>query len=201
MPSLILYYHMVIGGKYNLFHRLVVAGLLFSWLGDVLLQLSNGDIRTPVPTEYYFLVGMGAFLLTQFFYILAFNIRRGKNPVFRKRIYQLFLVIGYGALLLWLLYNNLEVYGVNYRLPVIIFTFFILLMFISALNRYSKVNGVSYILVVIGALLFVASGSMIVINKFLGKFEFARVLIMITYIAGQYLIATGCIKQDFPEKN
>lgn len=201
IPSLIVYYHSVVRGRYNLFHRLMIAGLFFSWLGDIFLQLSSGDIRTPIPPENYFMAGMGSFLFTQFFYILAFNLKRGKNPVFRKRIYQLVLVIAYGGLILWLLYNNLEFYGVNYRLPVIIFTFFILLMLVSAMNRYSKVNGISYILVVTGALLFVASASMIVINKFLEKFDFARVLIMITYIAGQYLIATGCIKQDFPDED
>lgn len=201
IASLMVYFHSFVRGKYTLFHRLIMTGLFFSLLGDIFLQLANGDIRTSLPPENFFMAGMGAFLFTQIFYIFGFNIKRGKNPVFRKRVYQLILVIAYGGLILWLLYNKLEIYGVNYRIPVIIFTFFILLMLVSAMNRYGKVNGVSYMLVVTGALLFVASASMIVVNKFLEKFDFARVLIMITYITGQYLIAKGCIKQDFPDKD
>ncbi len=201
IASLMIYFHSFVRGRYSLFHRLIMAGLFFSLLGDIFLQLANGDIRTSLPPENFFMAGMGAFLLTQIFYIIGFNLKIGENPVLRKRVYQLILVIAYGGLILWLLYNKLEVYGVNYRVPVIVFTFFILLMLVSAMNRYGKVNGVSYMLVVIGALLFVASASMIVINKFLEKFDFARVLIMITYITGQYFIVKGCIKQDFPGKD
>ncbi len=194
------YYHSEINSRYSLFHRLMMAGFFFSWLGDILLQLSNGDIRTSFPPASFFLAGMVAFFLTLCFYSIAFNIPAGKNTILKTRIYQLILVLVYGGLLLWLLYNDLIIYGVNYRLPVILFTVFILLMLVSAMNRYGKVNGVSYILVVTGALLFVASASMIVINRFLEKFDFARVLIMISYITAQYLIALGSLKQDFPEK-
>jgi len=71
-----------------------------------------------------------------------------------------------------------------------------LLMLLSALNRYGKVNGLSYILVVIGAMLFVISDSLIAVNKFHMKINFAGVMIMITYVTAQYLIVLGCIRQN-----
>jgi uncharacterized membrane protein YhhN len=196
-----LYYHSVVKDKYNIFHRLMMIGFFFSWLGDVLLQLSNGKKEFGLASEDFFMLGLVAFLLTQVFYTIAFSTAKGKNTIFKTRIYQLILVIGYGALLLWLLYNKLVTPVANYRIPVIVYTVVILAMLASALNRYGKVNGVSYMLVSIGALLFVASDSMIAINRFLEKFDFARILIMSTYITAQYLIAIGSLKQDFPEKN
>jgi uncharacterized membrane protein YhhN len=200
IPSLMLYFHLSLKKKYSLFHRLVMAGLLFSWLGNIFLQLENGTIRTSIPPESYFLIGMLAFLATFLFYIVAFNIPSGKNLILSKRIYQPLLVFIYGGLILWLLYNNLEIYGIDYRIPVILVSVFILLMLISAMNRYGKVNGVSYMLVVSGALFFVASSSMVVINKFLESFDFARILIMLSYIIAQYLIVMGSIAQDHSEK-
>ena len=200
IPILILYYHSQVRNRYNIFHRLVMLGFFFSWLGDIFLQLSNGKRDLGIPFENLFMMGLSAFLLTQVCYTIAFTIPKGKNKIFTTRLYQLILVISYGGLLLWLLYNKLVTPEANYRLPVIIYTIVILTMLTSALNRYGKVNGVSYILVVIGALLFVASDSMIAINRFLERFDFARVLIMSTYITAQYLIGLGCLKQDFPDK-
>jgi len=199
IPSLMVYYHRVARKKYSLFHRLMMTGFLFSFFGDVLLQLSNGKIDLPVDPNLLFLTGLGSFLITQVLYMVAFNLPKGKNSIFTSRIYQMILVIAYGLLLMWLLYNKLVTDEVNYRLPVILYTIVILTMLVSALNRYGKVNGVSYMLVAIGAILFVASDSMIAINRFLEKFDFARIFIMSTYITAQYLIALGSLKQDFSE--
>lgn len=197
IPFLMIYYHSTVHGKYNYFHRLMMAGFFFSWLGDILLQFSNGEKEFVFATEDFFMLGLLAFLITQIFYTLAFNTTKGKNTIFTSRIYMLILIAGYGGLLLWLLYNKLVTPEGNYRAPVIVYTIVILTMLASALNRYGKVNGVSYMLVSIGAILFVASDSMIAINRFLEKFDFARILIMSTYITAQYLIAIGCIKQDY----
>ncbi|MGC9344957.1 MAG: lysoplasmalogenase [Bacteroidales bacterium] len=200
IPVLMIYYHSVIWAKYNNFHRLMMTGFFFSWLGDVLLQFSNGEKEFGLATEDFFMLGLVAFLLTQVFYTIAFSTTKGKNSIFTSRIYMLILIIGYGALLLWLLYNKLVTPEGNYRVPVIIYTAVILTMLASALNRYGKVNGVSYMLVSIGAILFVASDSMIAINRFIEKFDFARILIMSTYITAQYLIAIGCLKQDYSDE-
>jgi uncharacterized membrane protein YhhN len=71
----------------------------------------------------------------------------------------------------------------------------LLTMFTAALNRQNKVNRQSYILVLVGAILFVLSDSMIAIDKFVYTFALSRIAIMTTYITAQYLIALGCLKQ------
>ena len=192
MPSLIIFYHSHIKGNYNLLHRLVMAGLGFSWLGDISLQFANEEQGFLLSANNMFILGLSAFLITQVFYIIAFSLPGGKNTVLTSRIYQTILVIAYGFVLIWYLYYSLG----DMKFPVILYAGIILLMLLSALNRYGKVNGVSYMLVVIGALFFVISDSIIAINRFHMKFDFAKTLIMITYITAQYLIIMGCIRQD-----
>jgi len=193
IPALMLYYHLNIRKSYTSFHRLMMIGLFFSWLGDVLLQFANDNVDLYFDSESYFLFGLAAFLGTQVFYFLAFIRPKGANLIFSKRIYQLVMVLGYGFLLLWFLYNKIPV---DMRLPVIVYAIVIHAMLAAALNRYGKVNGVSYMLIALGALMFVLSDSMIAVTKFHQKIDFARIIIMISYIVAQYLIIMGAIKQD-----
>jgi len=192
IPALMIFYHIRVRERYYILHILILCGLFFSWLGDIFLHISGNRIDLTIDKEMFFLLGLGSFLLTQLIYIIAFNIPAGPNPVFTRRAYLLVLVIGYGCLLIWFLYRGLG----DMKIPVIIYAAIILSMLLAALNRHGKVNGISFMLVSIGALLFVASDSMLAVNKFYQKFDFARILIMSTYVIAQYLIALGCIKQD-----
>ena len=81
------------------------------------------------------------------------------------------------------------------KIPVIIYTVVILTMLTSALNREKKVNRQSYILVLVGAILFVISDSIIAIDKFRYHFALSGIAIMSTYVTAQYFIAIGCLKQ------
>lgn len=193
IPALMLYYHSKVKSSYSGFHRLVMMGLFFSWLGNILLQFSNQQVELYFSTENYFLFGLAAFLLTKVFYSLAFLNPRGLNTVFNKRIYQSVLVLAYGGLLMWFLYNKIEE---EYKLPVILYAIVIHTMLITALNRYGKVNGVSFMLVSFGAMFFVLSDSMIAVNRFHHNFEFARIFIMVSYVLAQYLIVIGCLRQE-----
>ena len=194
---LMVYYHFRAGRSYGLMHRFIMAGLLFSWMGDILLQFSRAEVQFLLDSDTWFLLGMGAYLLTQIFYTSAFLLPSGRNLILGRRVYQLILVALYGFLLLWLIYHHLG----YFRVPVIIYSVALLTMLVSALNRYGKVNGVSYMLVAIGALLFVFSDSMIAINRFYEKVDFARIFIGVTYVTAQYFIAVGCLRQDFPADN
>ena len=197
IPALMIFYHLRVKGNYSLFHRLILFALLFAWFGDLLLQFSKKGIDLYFDSSTFFLLGIASFSFTQIFYSVAFNLPRGKNRIFTSRIYQLLMILGYGFLILWLLYNKLITETANYRFPVILYTMIILFMLGSALNRYGKVNGVSYMLVTIGALLFVFSDSLLAINRFYEKIDFARIIILASYILAQYLIAMGSLRQDF----
>ncbi len=192
IPALMIYYHYKVKKRYCFLHILILSGLFFAWLGDIFFYVSGNRSCIEVNKTVFFLIAISFFSLTQISYIIAFFLPKGRNPVLNRRIYLLFLVIAYGALIIWLLYRGLG----DMRVPVIIYTFLILTMFLAALNRHGKVNGVSFMLVSLGALFFVISDSMLAINKFYQKIDFARILIMSSYVIAQYLIATGCIKQD-----
>ncbi|MFM8740122.1 MAG: lysoplasmalogenase family protein, partial [Cytophagales bacterium] len=52
----------------------------------------------------------------------------------------------------------------------------------------------SFFLVMLGALLFMVSDSLLAVNKFLNPFEFSGIAIMATYCAAQYLIVEGLLQ-------
>ena len=192
MPSLMLFYHFAVKGKYDLFHILIMLGLFFSWIGDIALQLDVVKLPQYITPELLFAGGLASFLFTQLIYIIAFSLPKGKNYVLTSRLYQTILVILYGAVMLYYLYRSLG----DMKIPIIAYMVIILLMLLAALNRYGKVNGLSYVLVVIGAILFVISDSLIAVTRFHYNFNFAGIVVMISYVAGQYLIVLGCIRQN-----
>jgi uncharacterized membrane protein YhhN len=157
----------------------ILAALIFSWAGDVILCFT-------------FVPGLACFLLAHVMYAIAFFKTSGKSELISKRIYLLIPVILYGAGLLFLLYDNLDMM----RLPVITYTIVILTMLVAAINRYGKVSLFSFILVLAGAILFVISDSLIALNKFGFPFVFSGVAVIITYIAAQYLIVVGVLEQS-----
>ena len=91
----------------------------------------------------------------------------------------------YGILLVFLLWPGLG----PMKVPVIVYTIVILAMALSAL--YRNAEGAS--LVLIGAILFVSSDSLLALNKFGEPFPGARFWTMSTYILAQFLITTGMI--------
>jgi uncharacterized membrane protein YhhN len=157
----------------------ILAALFFSWAGDVILDFS-------------FIPGLLCFLLAHVMYAIAFFKTCGNNIFSVKRMFILLPLILYGTGLIFLLYSHLD----GMRLPVIIYSIVILTMLAAAINRYEKVNSLSFILVFAGAILFVISDSLIAVNKFGYPFRFSGVAIMITYITAQFLIVTGVLKQS-----
>ena len=181
IPLLIWLYGRFIRGQGNRFHSLIITALVFSWIGDIILQLTQFN-------ESFFLLGLGSFLITQLIYMVAFFITPGKNSLFFKRFYLIVPVMLYGWGILSLLSDGLG----DMKLPVIIYTLVILSMLLAAINREKKVNRQSYLLVLAGAILFILSDSLIAINRFEQPFEGARIAIMSSYVTAQYLIAVGC---------
>jgi uncharacterized membrane protein YhhN len=153
-------------------------------MGDIALQLTSFH-------ESFFLGGLGSFLVTQVIYTVAFFSTKGPNILFFRKIYLAVPVVLYGVLIYWLLADGLG----DMKIPVTIYTIVIMTMVLGALNRSGKVNPQSFRLVLLGAILFVLSDSMLAIHKFEQPFELARVATMSSYITAQYLIAMGCIRQ------
>lgn len=161
--------------------QLTISALIFSLLGDILLMFVD-------QSEHFFTVGLVAFLTAHILYILVFLKHRNisKNPI----IFCLILA-AYGAALFYILKDNLGAM----LLPVIIYMAVILGMATAAYLRKAMVGKESYILVFIGAILFMISDSLLALNKFYEPLPFSNISIMFTYAFAQLFIVFGLLKQ------
>jgi uncharacterized membrane protein YhhN len=88
-------------------------------------------------------------------------------------------------MMLWQLWPNLG----HMKRPVVIYISVILLMAWQAANRWIETNQPGSLIALMGAYLFVASDSILAVERFKGRFRSAQVLILGTYFAAQWLIA------------
>ncbi|MGB9375102.1 MAG: lysoplasmalogenase [Jiangellales bacterium] len=159
--------------------RVVLAALAFSWLGDVLLEVSRLADSDPL-----FMAGLGGFLVAQVLYVVAFTpLVRSSTPP-RPPVWALVYVL-YGAGLVAFLAPELG----EFLLPVAVYAAAICTMGIvaSGVNAYTG----------LGAALFVASDTLIAVGRFTDLLTIAengqRVLVMTTYLLAQGLIVVGVV--------
>lgn len=98
----------------------------------------------------------------------------------------------YAIGLFYLLKNSLG----EMLIPVIFYIIVILLMAITAFLRQVKVSKISFVLVFLGAILFVISDSILALNKFYMPLSFSSISIMFSYALAQYFIVMGLLKQS-----
>ena len=164
--------------------------LITCWLGDVALMFVGLKAT-------WFMTGLVLFLAGHIFYIITYRQHRSESderellPVQKIRFALPIVLAGTGlvVVLFPMLTGGLQ-------LPVIIYATAITVMVMTAIFRFGRTNNKSYWLVLTGALLFMVSDSILAINKFLGAIEMGGVLIMLTYIAAQFLIVEGLRKHD-----
>lgn len=166
--------------------NLLLAGLLFSWMGDLFLLFEYKN-------KLFFIFGLASFLTTHIFYIINFlRIRSANTSLLKKQPFLIALVLGYGIALVWLLYPHLG----DLRLPVIVYATIICSMLLCSLHIFLKVNQKAARYFLTGAAAFVISDSLLAIDKFYQPFAYAGVFIMLTYCAAQYFIVQGFIEQN-----
>ena len=175
-------------------HPVVVPALIaiiFSWVGDLLLLFSG---------SLFFLSGLGAFLIAHLFYIYAFlQVEDSTRTSFlRKKVWMILPFIAYSIPMFWILFPGMNQFM---RMITIIYTITILTMAGSALNRKTRVPENSFLLVMMGALFFVCSDSLIAVNKFAMKLSHSDFWVMSTYILAQLLIMSGLLAQVRNNKN
>ena len=160
----------------------IVAALFFSWAGDVLLMFQ-------AKKEIFFLLGLVAFLFAHVCYIIFFHGIRVRESI-KSNVWLLFIVVIYYAALISLLSPHLG----DMKLPVRIYGIVISFMFMLAMHMLFIKNKIAGRLMMIGALLFVISDSVLAINKFYQSFEVAGILIMLTYGLAQLFIIEGAMQ-------
>ncbi|MEJ5996026.1 lysoplasmalogenase [Pedobacter sp. Du54] len=184
----LLLYHTGLRGRFS---KRIGAGLLFGLAGDVFLLFEDQN-------ESFFIFGLVAFLLGHIAYMSAFYLDyRVNKTVYQK--YTKHAMIGFGLFsvvfcaLLWSYLGDL-------RFPVIIYALAISLMGIMAVNRFGRVNSLSFKLIFYGSLLFILSDSVLAINRFVYEFKVSGIIVMATYMAAQYLITMGNIERKMKKK-
>lgn len=165
--------------------NIVLTALLFSWIGDVILLFA--DIA-----EIYFILGLVAFLISHVIYSVLFN----KQTKTRNKKTKAAFLIGsliIGCYLIGMLSLLLPTLG-ELKIPVIVYATVISLMLLFAFNGFLtwKKSGNQYVFV--GAIVFVASDSILAVNKFHSPIEKSSFFIMLTYLVAQYLIITGILR-------
>ena len=164
--------------------RLLILGLIFCWLGDVLLMFEYKD---PI----FFILGLAGFLTGHIFYILYFSkLSAVPQKLKEKKMMMLLPVLLYVLLLLYILYPSLG----DLKIPVIVYAIVLTSMLSMALWQSQKIDSSIAKLFIAGAISFVLSDSLLALNKFYHPFKAAGFLIMFTYCLAQYLIVLGGIK-------
>jgi len=153
-------------------HGLIIAALLFSWLGDVLLML---------PGEAYFMGGLAAFLSAHVCYIWIFSRVVTFHPL------RVLPFLMYVALLLAGPLNG-EL-PENLRVPV--YSYIAVITAMGSLASLRNTQQPGYEQVLVGSILFILSDSFLALNKFSSPLPLAGFWVMLTYGLAQYLIVKG----------
>lgn len=156
---------------------LILLGLLFSATGDVLLALPQDR----------FILGLASFLVAHLCYIAAFSSR----GAFHLTWWVLAIGVLYGAIMLAVLWP--AVTG-PLRIPVAAYMLVILVMGWLAVEQWLATRDTGALLAMIGALFFIASDSLLALNRFRAPFAAADAAVMLTYYAAQWLIALSVQK-------
>ncbi len=155
---------------------LLLAGLTASLVGDVFLMF-----------EGYFIAGLLAFLTAHLFYIA--RLKRGV-PWFASRG-ALLVTLGFGTgMFAFLAQGGLPA---GLRLPVAVYVLVISLMGAQAIGRVWVLRGSAFGSaagwVAVGAVFFMASDTLLAINRFVQPLPLASLWVLATYYVAQMLIA------------
>jgi len=165
--------------------KLLLTALTFSWIGDVILLFADKG-------EIYFILGLVAFLVSHVFYIVLFSKQSISKTINNK--------ISFGAgtsLILLYFFGMITTLGPQLgplTVPVVIYAVVISTMLFYALKGSFQWNAIPYQSVLIGAIFFISSDSILAFNKFDQPIPQASFLIMITYLAAQFCIVWGILK-------
>lgn len=181
LSALIVYFYYNSKALNSKIRIMTLLALIFSLMGDVFLMFVS---KSP----HYFMFGLISFFMAHVFYIVIFW--RQRNLKINAAGLITILVL-YAIGLFYLLKDGLG----NLLIPVISYIIIILGMALTAFLRQEKVSKISFILVFLGAILFIISDSILALNKFYMPLKLSSISIMLTYGLAQYFIVMGLLKQ------
>lgn len=162
-------------------NKWILLALAFSLLGDIFLLFESSR-------DIFFLLGLSSFLIAHIFYIAFFQAIRFRENVPGNVLLLLVVVIYYTTLV-----TILSPYLENMKLPVRIYGVVISFMLLLALHTGFIKNKKAGRIMIAGAILFIISDTLLAINKFYLPFQYAGILVMLTYGLAQLFITEGSI--------
>lgn len=175
MVFLMAYFVSLVGNHNNKLKLIIIIALVCSWFGDTFLMFQNNN-----PT--FFILGLGAFLLTHIAYIFAFYKLPSKASLkFSVITSSVFLIYSIG--LAYLLWPGLG----SMKIPVVAYA-----IVLTAMGIYGIIKNIGASnLIMAGTILFIISDSLIAYTKFVEPLTNSSFFIMSTYITAQYLLVKG----------
>ena len=167
--------------KNTLLRKSVIAALVFSLLGDMLLLYPQ-----------LFLYGLGSYFIASACYIFSFKLTQKldihlPNLYFIKLfVYNLPIYI-VGAIFYFLIHQQLF----HLKIPIIIYLCGLIMLVTSARERYKKTNDASFWQVLVGSALFAISQGLYLSDAFYQPLIDRDVLMMGSYLLAQLLIVMG----------
>ncbi|HQY90592.1 lysoplasmalogenase [Caldilinea sp.] len=155
-----------------LYRGLIAIGILFSLSGDIFLML---------PGNSPFIWGLVSFLAAHLFYSAGYVSRSG----FALHWLIVLPFVVYGMVLLSLLLP----YTGAVRVPVILYAIVLIVMGWQATEMWWALRDLPALLAMIGALLFIASDSLLALDKFRAPLPQRDLLVMGAYYSALLLIA------------
>lgn len=162
--------------------KLLLAALVFSWLGDVALMFLH-------ISPHFFIAGLLAFLIAHILYIVLFGKSFNKEVSASKGP----LLLGFASISLYLVSLGVILFPLlgEMLVPVAVYALTISSMLAFAwFGHFGWPAGARY-WVLAGAAIFVVSDSFIALNKFYAPVPQSAFWVMSTYIVAQYCIVRG----------
>ncbi|TRX36026.1 lysoplasmalogenase [Flavobacterium sp. ZT3R18] len=165
--------------------KILLMALTFSWIGDIILLFTDKG-------ELYFIFGLVAFLLSHVVYIVLFSKQQNTRTNDKKEVFWLgsLAILTYFFIMINTLFPKLGAL----KIPVLVYALVITTMLFFAFKGSLKWSIPANNYILIGAIVFVSSDSILAFNKFYAPITHASFFIMATYCMAQYLIVKGILK-------
>jgi len=164
---------------------------LLWWLVIGMLLHTAGDVFLIHGGETMFLLGLGAFLLGHFCYMVVILHKIGGLSGWKEL----------SCLLIPLLLQTIlpGIFGLDWPMSAAVSAYGFTLMCIVGWGVLWKMRGRQGALnIIIGGILFVISDSLLAVNNFLGlEFPMHHAIVMATYLTAEYLLVSGMVTGVF----
>lgn len=159
---------------------LVIAALLFGWLGDVFLIVKSKPV--------FFLLGVCAFALGHICYISAML------SMYRSPLRAVYILIPIALCVIWMIFVRIKLLPYapkSLRIPGFVYALLLSGTCLTALYRFLPTGKDFYLIAFIGGLFFMLSDTLLTGQQYRKELKHGNFYVMATYIFAQALLIYG----------